>query len=86
MAPAIRCTSNSRGVGGSGGTGRKGNKLVRDAADNGDTIFDNWGSPDPDGVWFLFCDGHVRKLSYTTKNSLVAATISPNAGEVVDLD
>jgi hypothetical protein len=73
-------------LGNSGGTGRKGNKLYRDSDDLGYKVNDNWGSPDPDGVWFLFCDGHSRKLPYSTPPKTVAATITPNAGDVVDLD
>lgn len=73
-------------LGNSGGTGRKGNKLMRDSDRLGYEVNDNWGSPDPDGVWFLFCDGHARKLPYATPSKQVAAVISPNAGDVVDLD
>lgn len=73
-------------LGNSGGTGRKGNKLMRDSNDLASQVNDNWGSPDPDGVWFLFCDGHTRKLPYSTPSKVVAATISPNAGDSVDLD
>jgi hypothetical protein len=73
-------------LGGSGGTGRKGNKLFRDAANLGYNVNDNWGSPDPDGVWFLFCDGHTRKLTYNTPGNVIRATVTPNAGDAVDLD
>jgi hypothetical protein len=70
-------------LGGTGGCGRKGNRLLRDSDDLGEKINDAWGSPDADGVWFLFCDGHVRKLAYNTPNRLVAAYVSPNGGEQV---
>jgi hypothetical protein len=73
-------------LGNTGGSGRKGNKLLRDADDLGEKINDNWGSPDPDGVWFLFCDGHARKLPYGTPPKVIAATITPSAGDVVHLD
>jgi hypothetical protein len=73
-------------LGNSGGTGRKGNKLMRDSASLGYQVNDNWGSPDPDGVWFLFCDGHARKLPYSTPSRVVAATISPNGGDSVEID
>jgi hypothetical protein len=73
-------------LGGSGGTGRKGDRLLRDAPKLIEEVADNWGSPDPDGVWFLFCDGHTKKLPYRTPPKLVAAGISPNGGEVVDLE
>lgn len=73
-------------LGNTGGTGRKGNKLLRDADNLGEKINDNWGSPDPQGVWFLFCDGHVRKLPYSTPSKVVGGTITPSAGDTVDLD
>ncbi len=73
-------------LGNSGGTGRKGNKLMRDSDSLAYQVNDNWGSPDAEGVWFLFCDGHARKLPYTTPPKTVAATISPNAGDTVELD
>jgi len=72
--------------GGSGGTGRKGNELMRDAPKLLEKVADNWGSPDPDGVWFLFCDGHTRRLPYTTPTKTVGAIISPKKGDTVDLD
>jgi hypothetical protein len=72
--------------GGSGGTGRKGSKLLRDAPKLLEEVADNWGSPDADGVWFLFCDGHARKLAYSTPEKVIAATVSPRAGDTVNLD
>jgi type II secretory pathway pseudopilin PulG len=72
--------------GGSGGTGRKGNELMRDAPKLLEKVADNWGSPDPDGVWFLFCDGHARKLPYTTKTKIVGALITPDRDDSADLD
>lgn len=65
-------------LGGSGGTGRKGSQLMRDAPKLLEKVADNWGSPDPDGVWFLYCDGHTRFLKYGTPRKMVAAMISPN--------
>jgi hypothetical protein len=73
-------------LGNSGGTGRKGSKLLRDSDSLGYSVNDNWGSPDPEAVWFLFCDGHVRKLPYSTPAKLIAAGITPNGGDIVDLD
>jgi type II secretory pathway pseudopilin PulG len=73
-------------IGGSGGTGRKGDRLLRDADNLLEDVADNWGSPDPAGVWFLFCDGRVRLLPYLTSHKLVAAMISPNGGESADLE
>ena len=68
------------------GTGRVGNKLFRDSDTVGHDARDNWGSPDPDGVWFLFCDGHAWKLPYSTSSKLISATLTPNGNDVVDLD
>jgi hypothetical protein len=73
-------------LGGSGGTGRKGDRLLRDADNLLEEVADNWGSPDPAGVWFLFCDGHTRLLRYDTPRKLVSALISPKGGEAVDPD
>lgn len=72
--------------GGSGGTGRKGSALLRDAPKLLEEVADNWGSPDAEGVWFLFCDGHTCKLPYTTPKKVVASGISPAAGDTFDLD
>jgi prepilin-type processing-associated H-X9-DG protein len=73
-------------LGGSGGTGRKGDRLMRDAPGLLEKVADQWGSPDAAGVHFLFCDGHVRLLNYRTPRKLVASIISPRGGEEVDLD
>jgi hypothetical protein len=73
-------------LGGSGGTGRKGHHLLRDADNLLEEVADNWGSPDPAGVCFLFCDGHVRLFRYQTPAKVVAALISPAGGEDVDVD
>jgi prepilin-type processing-associated H-X9-DG protein len=73
-------------LGGSGGTGRKGSRLLRDSCRMLEEAADNWGSPDAAGVHFLFCDGHVRLLGYATARTVVAAVISPRGGEDVDLD
>lgn len=70
-------------LGNTGACGRKGSGLLRDADDLGEKINDNWGSPDPDGVCMLFCDGHVGKYPYSTPSKLVAAFVSPNGGETV---
>lgn len=73
-------------LGGSGGTGRKGDRLLRDADNLLEEVADNWGSPDPAGVWFLFCDGHVRLFAYGTPRKGIASLISPNGGETIDID
>jgi prepilin-type processing-associated H-X9-DG protein len=73
-------------LGGSGGTGRKGSGLLRDAPGLVEDVADNWGSPEAAGVSFVFCDGHVRLFSYKTDRKLIAALISPRGGEDVNLD
>ncbi|OWK47099.1 DUF1559 domain-containing protein [Fimbriiglobus ruber] len=72
-------------LGGSGGTGRKGDRLMRDAPKLIEEVADNWGSPDPEGVWFLFCDGHARLFKYDTPTKVIAAHISPNKNDGDDL-
>lgn len=67
-------------------TGRLGHKLIPDSDKVGHEARDNWGSPDPEGVWFLFCDGHARKLPYTTSLKITAAMITSTAGDTVDLE
>lgn len=72
-------------LGGSGGTGRKGDRLMRDAPKLVEEVADNWGSPDAGGVWFLFRDGHVRLFKYDTPRKTIAAMISPNKNDAADL-
>jgi hypothetical protein len=71
-------------LGGSGGTGRKGDRLLRDARKLVEEVADNWGSPDATGVWFLFCDGHTRLFRYDTSRKLIKAMISPNGNDEVE--
>jgi prepilin-type processing-associated H-X9-DG protein len=73
-------------LGGSGGTGRKGNRLLRDAAGLLEEVADQWGSPEATGVYFLFCDGHVRLFDYKTDRKMIGAMISPRGGEEVKTD
>jgi Protein of unknown function (DUF1559) len=68
-------------LGGSGGTGRKGDRLLRDAPKLVEEVADNWGSPNAAGVWFLFCDGHVRLFRYDTPRTVIAAAITPNGND-----
>jgi prepilin-type processing-associated H-X9-DG protein len=73
-------------LGGSGGTGRKGDRLMRDSDKLLEEVADQWGSPRPDGAYFLFCDGSVRLFGYKTDRKMIAAVISPRGGEKVNLD
>lgn len=68
-------------LGGSGGTGRKGAKLLRDGPKLVEQVADNWGSPDPVGALFLACDGHVRLYKYGTPEAVIAAQITPNGND-----
>jgi prepilin-type processing-associated H-X9-DG protein len=72
-------------LGGCGCTGRKGKKLLRDADDLGERLADNWGSPEPAGVHFLFADGHVRLLGYKTSEELIWALMTPAGDDDVDI-
>jgi hypothetical protein len=71
-------------LGGSGGTGRKGSRLLRDAPKLLEEVADNWGSPDPAGVWFLCCDGHTRLFRYDTSRKVIAALITPNGHDDIE--
>jgi hypothetical protein len=71
-------------LGGSGGTGRKGDRLLRDAPKLLEEVADHWGSPAAEGVWFLFCDGHARRFAYATPRKLVGAMITPNGHDDVE--
>jgi prepilin-type N-terminal cleavage/methylation domain-containing protein len=70
-------------VGGSKGTARIAPGLSPDGA--GINYKDNWGSIHPDGVLFLFADGTVRLLHFSTAPSIVAALLTPDGRETVSL-
>ncbi|MGE3806100.1 MAG: DUF1559 domain-containing protein [Gemmataceae bacterium] len=72
-------------LGGCGCTGRKGKKLFQDADDLGERLADNWGSPDPAGVQFLFVDGHVRLLPYKTAEDVIWSMMTPAGDDDVDV-
>jgi prepilin-type processing-associated H-X9-DG protein len=44
----------------------------------------NWGSCHPNGSFFLFADGHVQTLRYTTPGGVVGALMTYNGQEPVD--
>lgn len=68
-------------LGGSKGTSRGGLGLVPD----GPRVphKENWGSPHPSGVNFLFADGSTHTIRFRTDLSLIAAVLSPDGGETV---
>ncbi len=61
-------------LGGSGGSGRKGNRLLPDGPIH-ETAADNWGSPSALGTGFVFADGSVRTLNYRTPPEIITALI-----------
>lgn len=85
-------------MGGTGGTGRCGDGIYQDSllvdypnypesrnwtegseSCGGGT----WGSPSPGGAQFVFGDGSVRTLSYSTPNAVVRLYIRPADGQVI---
>ena len=69
--------------GGSGGLVRNGAAIYRDRIGFNYGGFP-WGSAHPDGVNFLFMDGHVRLLSYQTPGGVLHALLTPKGGEIID--
>lgn len=63
-------------LGGNGGTGRKGTRLLVDGPIHEEAA-DNWGSPSPQGVSFVYADGSVHTLSRDTDEKLLAELLSP---------
>jgi prepilin-type N-terminal cleavage/methylation domain-containing protein/prepilin-type processing-associated H-X9-DG protein len=65
-------------LGGSKGTARSAAAMSSDGSGN---YKDNWGSAHSAGVQFLFGDGSVRLLAYSTDRTLLAALLTPDGGE-----
>jgi len=59
-------------------------ELVRDARDL--DSWNRWGSPYSGGVLFCMADGSVRNQSFSTAKEVVIQLITPNGGEVVNLN
>jgi prepilin-type N-terminal cleavage/methylation domain-containing protein len=84
-------------LGGSKGTSRGGLGLLRDGPGRWiqDGVWhghwednpykENWGSPHPAGVLFVFGDGAVRLLSRSTDEATFSAMLTPDGGETVIL-
>lgn len=68
-------------LGGSFGTRRLGIQIVRDSPQC--PFRDNWGSAHPGGAQFLFADGAVHLVSYSTPPNVVNAFLTPSGGETV---
>ncbi len=88
-------------MGGTGGTGRCGDGLFPDskliafpelASANSWSVGSeycgggNWGSPSLGGVLFVFGDGSVRSVNYSTPSPMVRLMIRPADGQVVTFD
>jgi prepilin-type N-terminal cleavage/methylation domain-containing protein/prepilin-type processing-associated H-X9-DG protein len=70
--------------GGLGGSGREGIKMYQDKP--GVDSNNNWGSPFPGATPFVFCDGHVRMISYGLGNTTTMTNLMrPDDGAVVTL-
>lgn len=77
-------------TGGAGGTQRgfgqakigEGMTVVRDSVSMGFAYRYNWGSAHSAGAQFLFADGSVRNVSYSTPAAVVLAILTPDGGEV----
>jgi prepilin-type N-terminal cleavage/methylation domain-containing protein len=65
--------------GGSGGTGRNGNQIMKDAANN--NFANNWGSPYAVGL-FVFCDGHTAMIPF---NIDPTTFLTYNAGDITPI-
>lgn len=68
-------------TGGSDGTIRKGNQILRDGL--GVSFRENWGAAHPAGAQFVFADGSVHLIAYGTSPTVVTALMTPNGGETV---
>lgn len=66
-------------TGGAAGTARSGTRLLRDV--RGVNFQDHWGSAHPGRSHFLFADGHVAGVAYTTERSVFGALLSHQGGE-----
>ena len=88
-------------MGGTGGTGRCGDELYQDAQLNAfperasgagwtegteSCGGGNWGTPSPGGPQFLFGDGSVRMVRFSTPPPTVRLLIRPADGLVVNLN
>ncbi len=69
-------------LGGSGGTQRWETKVLRDSTSMGVAFRYQWGSPHSGGAQFLFADGSVRAIVFSTPPAIVAALMTPAGGEV----
>jgi prepilin-type N-terminal cleavage/methylation domain-containing protein/prepilin-type processing-associated H-X9-DG protein len=71
-------------TGGSSGTTRSGDRINQDLP--GVTFEYNWGTPHAGVCHFLFADGSVRPVSTGIATSIIQAVLTPQGGEIVNLD
>jgi prepilin-type N-terminal cleavage/methylation domain-containing protein len=71
-------------TGGSSGTTRSGDRINQDLP--GVTFEYNWGTPHTGVCFFLFADGSVRPISTAISTSTMHALMTPQGGEIIDLD
>jgi prepilin-type N-terminal cleavage/methylation domain-containing protein/prepilin-type processing-associated H-X9-DG protein len=67
--------------GGSAGTKRWQPLIVRDAPEI--SFLGSWGAPHEGGAFFLFVDGSVRLLAFSTPATVVGALLTPDGNEVL---
>ena len=72
-------------LGGSKGTSRGGFGLLRDGPEILYHYKENWGSPHPGGVLFLFGDGAVHAVDRSTVQPVFSALLTPDGGETVSV-
>ncbi len=70
-------------VGSSGGTERRGSRVLQDTRGEWFSIRWNWGAAHPGGAQFAFVDGSVRMIAHGTPEATVSALMTPNGAEVV---
>ena len=68
-------------AGGSAGTARFGAKIFKDT--RGVNFQNYWGSAHSGACNFLFADGHVKGLAFTTDEVVIEALLTPQGREVV---
>jgi prepilin-type processing-associated H-X9-DG protein/prepilin-type N-terminal cleavage/methylation domain-containing protein len=69
--------------GGSDGTRRVGSRVIPDASMN--EFKRNWGAAHSGGANFLFLDGAVRSLSFSTPTRELESMLTPNSGDATSL-
>lgn len=70
-------------TGGSGGTQRWGEAVVRDSINMGFAYRYNWGSAHIAGAQFVFVDGSVHLIPFATTSAIMLGLLTPSGGENV---